>query len=149
MRATQGGILFSDVELGDRVRRGDVLGTVTDPITNAHHDIVAPEDGRVLGMALNQVMYPGYAAYHIGLQATAQGVVDESEPEEDEFDGEMEVSSGDEINIDTVDDPNHSESQEGVLKTGESELNAPATVKRTESMDAPYDEPYDGLEDSE
>lgn len=78
VRATQGGILFSDVELGDRVKEGDLLGTVTDPITNARSDIIAPADGRVIGMALNQVMYPGFAAYHIGLQATVEDAAEKS-----------------------------------------------------------------------
>lgn len=78
VRATQGGILFSDVELGDRVKEGDLLGTVTDPITNARSDITAPADGRVIGMALNQVMYPGFAAYHIGLQATVEDAAEKS-----------------------------------------------------------------------
>ncbi len=78
VRATQGGILFSNVELGDRVKEGDLLGTVTDPITNMRANITAPADGRVIGMALNQVMYPGFAAYHIGLQATAEEAVEKA-----------------------------------------------------------------------
>ncbi len=69
IRADQGGILFSNVELGQTIKAGAVLGTVTDPITNVSHDIVSPHRGRVLGMALNQVMLPGYAAYHIGIAA--------------------------------------------------------------------------------
>ena len=72
IRATDGGILFSQVKLGDRVSKGTVLGVVTDPITNVRHEIKAPFSGRVIGMALNQVMYPGFAAYHIGLQSSAE-----------------------------------------------------------------------------
>jgi predicted deacylase len=72
VRANQGGVLLSRVELGERVRPGDLLGTVTDPITNASHHIVSPHNGRVIGMALNQVMMPGFAAYHIGIQATPE-----------------------------------------------------------------------------
>lgn len=66
VRATDGGMLFSEIELGDEVRKGDLLGIVTDPITNKHSEIHAPYDGQIIGMALNQVMFPGFAAYHIG-----------------------------------------------------------------------------------
>lgn len=71
IRARQGGILFSKVELGDSVDKGSVLGLLSDPITNVSTEIVAPFEGRVIGMALNQVMYPGFAAYHIGLKSSA------------------------------------------------------------------------------
>ncbi|WP_405241689.1 succinylglutamate desuccinylase/aspartoacylase family protein [Lentisalinibacter salinarum] len=67
VRANRGGILLSEVDLGRRVNAGDLLGTITDPITNARTNIYAPTDGRVIGMALNQVVMPGYAAFHIGL----------------------------------------------------------------------------------
>lgn len=71
IRARQGGILFSKVALGDAVKKDSVLGLLSDPITNKTTEIVAPIEGRVIGMALNQVMYPGFAAYHIGLKSSA------------------------------------------------------------------------------
>lgn len=67
VRADQGGILFSAVELGDSVDEGEVLGTVTDPITNIRSEVVAPVTGRVIGMAFNQVVMPGFAAFHLGI----------------------------------------------------------------------------------
>jgi len=79
VRVTSGGILFSDVELGELVKQGHVLGVLTDPITNARQEVLAPFDGRVIGMALNQVMYPGFAAYHLGLQSSVEAVEDEGE----------------------------------------------------------------------
>ena len=69
VRADQGGILFSDIELGDRVSEGELLGTVTDPITNIRSEIVSPVKGRVIGMAFNQVVMPGFAAFHVGIEA--------------------------------------------------------------------------------
>lgn len=69
VRAEHGGILFSDVELGDTISQGQVLGYVADPITNAQHPIRAPRDGRVIGMAVDQVVMAGFAAYHIGAEA--------------------------------------------------------------------------------
>jgi uncharacterized protein len=67
VRADRGGLLFGEVDLGQRVHRGELLGTVTDPITNLRSELRAPEDGRVLGMALNQVVMPGFAAFRIGI----------------------------------------------------------------------------------
>jgi predicted deacylase len=70
VRADRGGLLFGDVDLGQRVRKGEVLGTITDPITNLRSELRAPDDGRVLGMALNQVVMPGFAAFRIGIPTT-------------------------------------------------------------------------------
>lgn len=82
VRAEQGGILFSTVELGDRVVKGDLLGEVTDPITNIKSGITAPNSGRVIGMALNQVVLPGFAAFHIAAAAPPALVTQgEAEPE--------------------------------------------------------------------
>jgi len=70
VRANSGGILLNTVDLGDKVDKGETLGTVTDPITNVSTDITAPNDGRILGMALNQVVLPGFAAYRIGMPSS-------------------------------------------------------------------------------
>ena len=68
VRADNGGILFTVVRLGQKVAAGDVLGTVTDPITNEQNLVYSPENGRILGMALNQVVMPGFAAFRIGIE---------------------------------------------------------------------------------
>lgn len=73
IRADQGGILFSDVELGDEVSTGQILGYVSDPITNAQHPIRSTSDGRIIGMAVDQVVMAGFAAYHIGTEAEVPG----------------------------------------------------------------------------
>lgn len=70
VRVDNGGILFSDVALGERVSEGELLGVVTDPISNQQYRIYAPLSGRVLGMALNQVVLPGFAAYRIGKETS-------------------------------------------------------------------------------
>lgn len=75
VRADSGGILLSDVSLGSTVRRGDLLGTVTDPMNNARTEIRSPYSGRIIGMARNQVVMPGFAAFHVGIQ-TDQAPVD-------------------------------------------------------------------------
>lgn len=77
VRANRGGILLADVSLGSSVQRGDLLGTITDPMTNSSTNLYAPFSGRVIGMARNQVVMPGFAAFHVGYQtaeaSTARG----------------------------------------------------------------------------
>ncbi|MCG8592644.1 MAG: succinylglutamate desuccinylase/aspartoacylase family protein [Proteobacteria bacterium] len=74
VRADQGGILLSEIGLGDEVDAGDVLGSITDPITNERSLLQAPHAGRVLGMALNQVVIPGFAVFRIGIETAADAV---------------------------------------------------------------------------
>jgi predicted deacylase len=71
VRSDHGGILFSLVRLGQLVAAGDILGTVTDPITNEQNLIYSPVRGRVVGMALNQVVMPGFATFNLGIEASA------------------------------------------------------------------------------
>ena len=82
VRAESGGILLADVSLGSTVREGDLLGTITDPMNNASTKIYAPFAGRIIGMARNQVVMPGFAAFHIGIQSPdpAEAEATESDP---------------------------------------------------------------------
>ncbi len=75
IRVESGGILFSQMGLGDRVSVGDVLGVVTDPITNQSSNLEAHINGHIIGMAVNQVVMPGFAAYHIGIESNQKEMV--------------------------------------------------------------------------
>jgi len=88
VRANRGGILLADVVLGSTVREGDLLGTITDPMNNASTRLFSPYSGRIIGMARNQVVMPGFAAFHIGIET-------ESVPTDE---------SGDELNLHDADD---------------------------------------------
>ena len=68
VRADNGGILLADVSLGSTVRKGTLLGTITDPMNNARAEVRSPYAGRIIGMARNQVVMPGFAAFHVGIQ---------------------------------------------------------------------------------
>ncbi len=76
VRANQGGILISSTSLGAKVSKGDKLGWVNNPVNNEQTAIKAPTSGRILGMALNQFVLPGFAAYHIGVEAKKPAVVE-------------------------------------------------------------------------
>jgi predicted deacylase len=65
IRVDEGGILRSMVRLGQRVEPGQLLGAVTDPLTDERTEVHAPFGGRLIGMALDQVVIPGFAAFHI------------------------------------------------------------------------------------
>ena len=69
---------MSQVKLGDRVKEGGVLGRVVDPVSNTGSDVVAPFTGRVIGMAVNQVVQTGFAAYHLGVVKAAEEVQEEA-----------------------------------------------------------------------
>lgn len=77
VRANNGGILLADVILGSTVRKGDLLGTITDPMSNQSTKLYSPYAGRIIGMARNQVVMPGFAAFHVGIQADDVTVEDE------------------------------------------------------------------------
>jgi predicted deacylase len=82
VRSDDGGILFTVVRLGQVVETGDVLGTVTDPINNDRSLIYSPANGRILGMALNQVVMPGFAAFRIGIETDGPTTKSGDAPEE-------------------------------------------------------------------
>jgi predicted deacylase len=96
VRVDEGGMLFSSVELGDRVREGQRLGKVIDPIRNREYEILAPFAGRVIGMALNQVVLPGFAAYHLGVETTEAEAAAEAERPRIDADP-LETLEGDEM----------------------------------------------------
>jgi predicted deacylase len=89
VRANRGGILLADVALGSTVRQGDLLGTITDPMNNASAKLYSPHSGRIIGMARNQVVMPGFAVFHVGIQ-TDEATVEFSADDADAFpaDGE-------------------------------------------------------------
>lgn len=65
VRAETGGILLHTVEAGAMVAKGDLLGTVHDPVEGRRSEIFSPVTGQVIGLALDQVMMPGFSAFHI------------------------------------------------------------------------------------
>ncbi|MDX1459936.1 MAG: succinylglutamate desuccinylase/aspartoacylase family protein [Xanthomonadales bacterium] len=98
VRAETGGILLVDVELGEKVDKGQPLGTVTDPIENRQQVLKAPFRGRILGMSLNRVVMPGFAAFHVGraadeLEAMESAVQEESKPDPEEVHSEQVIES--------------------------------------------------------
>ena len=44
-----------------------MLGVVIDPTSEVTHPVVAKKDGVIIGMAVPQVVLPGYGLFNIGL----------------------------------------------------------------------------------
>lgn len=89
VRVSDGGIFITDRELGERVHAGDILGTVTDPISNERTRVIASFGGRIIGRALSQVVIPGFAAFHIGVETEPLAVP--PPPDEVEDPGELDA----------------------------------------------------------
>jgi len=99
IRADQGGILLAEVKLNDKVKKGQILGTVTDPISNTGSAIIAPYNGRVLGMAVNQVIHAGFAAFRIGEEKSTEEV--EAQAEKASKEKEKQQSDDDDSDADS------------------------------------------------
>ncbi len=84
VRVDNGGILLTSAHLGGRVRAGDVLGTVTDPISNQSEVVTSPFSGRLVGMALSQVVIPGFAAFHVAVEGPTLREVEGEEGEDED-----------------------------------------------------------------
>lgn len=97
VRVDEGGMLQSTVNLGDRVRTGQRLGKVVDPLRNEEHEVHSPYQGLLIGIALNQVVLPGYAAYHIGIETSEQKAVQEAQQAPLTPEGAIERMEGDEL----------------------------------------------------
>ncbi|MGF1511265.1 MAG: succinylglutamate desuccinylase/aspartoacylase family protein [Myxococcota bacterium] len=66
VRVDRGGILTNRVDLGETVRKGDVLGVVQLPFSDRFYEILAPNNGVIIGCAQPQLVLPGFAAFHLG-----------------------------------------------------------------------------------
>lgn len=60
------------------MQKGQRLGRVVDPIHNTERAVLSPLFGRVIGMAQNQQVLPGFAAFHLGEETSEQRAVQEA-----------------------------------------------------------------------
>ncbi|HLT89649.1 MAG TPA: succinylglutamate desuccinylase/aspartoacylase family protein [Woeseiaceae bacterium] len=80
VRSDASGIYVPFVGLGEEVQAGQPLAEVTDPFSRTGRYVVfAPLPGRVLGMARGQVVIPGFALFHIGLEDPTVSATDAEE----------------------------------------------------------------------
>ncbi|TFG51497.1 MAG: succinylglutamate desuccinylase/aspartoacylase family protein [Gemmatimonadales bacterium] len=65
IRASQSGVTYLDVKLGQRVADKERLGRITDPFGNAAAEIHAPLAGIVIGHTIQPLVYRGDAVIHL------------------------------------------------------------------------------------
>lgn len=73
VRAERGGIFLSAKPLGAMVAAGERIGVIANPLTDEEMPILAPAAGRIVGLASNQFVLPGYGVFHLGIPGEAAG----------------------------------------------------------------------------
>lgn len=61
----QGGVFYPARALGDDIRQGDIVARIFEPFTDERYDVASPREGHLVGMAVPQVVFSGYALMHI------------------------------------------------------------------------------------
>jgi predicted deacylase len=65
IRAKRSGLLNLEATSGDRVQKGETLGTIGDALRDGHADVKAPCDGMLISHQLNPLVYQGDALLHL------------------------------------------------------------------------------------
>lgn len=65
IRAEQDGLLHLKARLGDRVSKGQCLGTITAPLSAEEREVIAPKSGIVIGCLTMPLVNEGDAVFHI------------------------------------------------------------------------------------
>jgi hypothetical protein len=65
VRARHGGLFHADVDLGDRVEKGQKIGKIHDVLGQNRGTLVSPKPGIVICIAKNPLVYQGDALIHI------------------------------------------------------------------------------------
>jgi predicted deacylase len=80
MRAPCSGIVLSKCKLGQRVKKGAVLATISDPFGEVQVDVLATVGGLVIGCSMLPLAHEGEALYHLARfedNEEAEAVVEE------------------------------------------------------------------------
>lgn len=92
-RAEAGGLLYSLVQVGEHVKKGQEIALVTDPLGEQTHSIESPRTGVIVGLALNPLVRAGDPIANIVLCSSkkwrrAQSEFNAEDPEEESVDDE-------------------------------------------------------------
>ena len=80
VRAPESGVVTQRGALGRRVKKGDVLAVVTDPLGTRAEPVLAPSGGIIIGRSNLPLAHEGDALFHIARFDSvrqAEGVVEE------------------------------------------------------------------------
>lgn len=90
VRASASGIFRTVKPLGSHINRKEVLGVISDPISNSEVEVLSPYTGLVIGRAELPLVYEGEAVYHIARFEDHQEVADQVESFHDNIIPEIE-----------------------------------------------------------
>jgi len=76
IRAPESGIVRDVKQLGDHVKKGDVLAQVCSPTGTYVHDVIAPRSGIIIGKQNIPLVQEGDAMFHVALFEEPEDVVD-------------------------------------------------------------------------
>lgn len=65
IRANHSGMFKTSVAVNSEVKKGDVLGHITDPYGSFNHFVKAPNDGYIFNVNESPIIYQGDAIFHI------------------------------------------------------------------------------------
>jgi len=66
LRAHRSGVLFSDVELGQKIVKGQIIGSINDPFSpNSSEKVQASQDGIVVGINRHPLIHEGQTIFKI------------------------------------------------------------------------------------
>jgi len=96
VRAPQSGVLRSLIALGIRVKKGEVIAYVSDPIGEHEEEITSPAAGIVIGRARLPLVHEGEAVFHIASFSQTGNAAEQVVSFQDEFDPETGTPDSDE-----------------------------------------------------
>lgn len=77
VRAPESGILGTRLKLGDRVEKGQLLGTISDPLGEVEGHVISPTEGVLIGKSNLPLANEGDALFHIGVFKRLDPVAEE------------------------------------------------------------------------
>ncbi len=79
LRSRQGGILINKVSLGQKINKDQLLGEISNPITDEVEKLYSPFDAVVLGRAQDQFVSAGYAVFNLGERRSIEDLEQQGE----------------------------------------------------------------------
>lgn len=91
LRAPHSGILSTKKSIGDRVKKGQVIGIISDPFGKERHEIIAKRTGIIVGAVTMPLLNRGDALFHVATFEDSKVVEEHVDQLEDNL--EMENSA--------------------------------------------------------
>lgn len=90
IRAPGSGVLRVAVSLGGKVKRNDILGVVSDPVSSLEVPVISPCSGLIIGRSELPLVHEGEAIYHIAQFEDNREVAEHIEMFQDDISPELE-----------------------------------------------------------